>query len=161
MCNPKTMLGRNDFLARKIGLLPDQCYKLEKIIRASPLTLIIHNCNTKRSLHGSDWTWPLKSTLRLPVSPTCKSPELPSGQTPPDPCSRQVNNEEEHTTVDISSSLESEPIESERMAESVVERNAGDHDGFNLPRFAMSLVQLRSHQLDFPERFMVIVDAET
>ena len=54
----------------------------------------------------------------------------------------------------------SEPIESERMAESVVERNAGDHDGFNLPRFAMSLVQLRSHQLDFPERFMLIVDAE-
>ena len=53
----------------------------------------------------------------------------------------------------------SEPIESERMAESVVERNAGDHNGFNLPRFAMSLVQLRSHQLDFPER-LLIVDAE-
>ena len=52
--------------------------------------------------------------------------------------------------VVLSSSLENEPIESERMAESVVERNAGDHDGFNLPRFAMSLVQLRSHQLDFP-----------
>ena len=62
--------------------------------------------------------------------------------------------------VVLSSSLESEPIESERMAESVVERNAGDHDGFNLPRFAMSLVQLRSHQLDFPDRFMLIVDAE-
>ena len=58
--------------------------------------------------------------------------------------------------VDFSSSLESEPIESERMAESVVEGNAGDHDGFNLPRFAMSLVQLRSHQLDFPERFMLM-----
>ena len=160
MCNPKTMLGRNDFLARKNGLLPDQCYKLEKIIRASLLTFIINNCYTKKSLLGSDWTSPLKSTLRLPVSPTCKSPELPSGQTPPGPCSRQVNNEEEHTTVNISSSLESEPIESERMAESVVERNAGDHNGFNLPRFAMSLVQLRSHQLDFPERFMLIVDAE-
>ena len=58
--------------------------------------------------------------------------------------------------VVLSSSLENEPIESERMAESVVERNAGDHDGFNLPRFAMSLVQLRSHQLDFPDRFMLI-----
>ena len=62
--------------------------------------------------------------------------------------------------VVLNSSLESEPIESERMAESVVERNAGDHDGFNLPRFAMSLVQLRSHQLDFPERFMLILHAE-
>ena len=58
--------------------------------------------------------------------------------------------------VGLSSSLESEPIESERMAESVVERNAGDHDGFNLPRFAMSLVQLRSHQLDFPGQYILI-----
>ena len=97
------MIGRNDFLARKNWLVPDQCYKLEKIIRASPLTFIIHNCNTKKSLLGSDWTWPLRSTLRLPVSPTCKSPELPSGQTPPGPCSRQVNNE--HTSIDFSSSL--------------------------------------------------------
>ena len=56
--------------------------------------------------------------------------------------------------------IKNEPIESKRMAESVVEGNAGDHDGFNLPRFAMSLVQFRSHQLDFPERFMLIVDAE-
>ena len=62
--------------------------------------------------------------------------------------------------VVLNSRLESEPIESERMAESVVERDAGDHDGFNLPRFAMSLVQLRSHQLDFPERFMLFEDAD-